>query len=53
MVPSLKSNRHIPIAYRISVLERREGLNWIAHPLAPSCIDRSQGLQVFGDMGNT
>ena len=26
----------IPIAYRISVLEQRAGLNWIAHPLAPS-----------------
>jgi len=28
--------RSIPIGYRISVLEQREGLNWIAHPLAPS-----------------
>ena len=27
--------RSIPIAYRISVLEQREGLNWIARPLAP------------------
>jgi len=26
----------IPIVYRISVLEQRKGLNWIAHPLAPS-----------------
>ncbi len=26
----------ISIAYRISVLEQREGLNWIAHPLVAS-----------------
>jgi hypothetical protein len=25
-------NQDIPIAYRISVLEQREGLNWIARP---------------------
>jgi hypothetical protein len=29
------STPSIPIAYRVSVLEQREGLNWIAHPLAP------------------
>ena len=28
--------RAILIAYRISVLEQREGLNWIAHPLSPT-----------------
>jgi hypothetical protein len=32
-------------AHRISVLEQKEGLNWIAHPLAPS---RWEGGKLIG-----